>query len=155
MVRRMDGERPPAIVVGLGPSAGALDAYQAIFRGVPPTIPAAFVVVDHLDPDVLRAATPLPIVPVRAPTSLLSGRIYVGEPGTTLAVRGPALEVLPLGSAPDPVHPIDAFFASLAGLGPRAVAVVLSGDGEDGVRGIQQVRRAGGLVVAQTPGAAL
>ncbi|MFL5305863.1 MAG: PAS domain S-box protein [Polyangia bacterium] len=151
----------PVLIVGVGGSAGALAAYEVLFRNVPDDLPAAFVVVQHLGvtketllPDVLGRVTPLAVSRVRSGARLEARTIYVAEPGTGVSIdENGALEVEQL-SPGDRFHPIDRFFRSLARLGGRAAAVVVSGAGSDGALGMQAVLEAGGIALAQDPGTA-
>ncbi|MDB4950350.1 MAG: cheBR [Gemmatimonadetes bacterium] len=145
-------------VVGIGASAGGLKALQAFFDGVPADGGMAYVVIMHLDPDresrlaqILQSRAHIPVVQVTRSTTLRPDRAYVIPPDRDLAMRGATLRVLKRGH--EPLHlPVDLFFGTLAAaLGPDAIAVVLSGTGDDGTAGIRQVKEHGGITVAQLP----
>ncbi|HYO59349.1 PAS domain S-box protein [Archangium sp.] len=155
------GGRVPTLVVGLGGSAGALDAYEAFFQNLPASTPAAFVLVQHLDashqsllPDLLTRMTSMPVRIARHGTVLEPGHLYVAEPATNLRLDGNTLKTTHPQSPEDRFHPIDRFFESLAQLRDRAIGIVLSGTGSDGVTGLQSITRAGGMVLAQDPATA-
>ena len=146
-------------VVGLGGSAGSIQALTSFFRTVPANPGMAFVVVVHLSADhdsaldeVLRHATSMPVVQVRGSTRVEAGTVYVIPPRKILRVFDGSLQ---LGELP-PDRPgrvaIDLFFRTLADThGPHAVAIVLSGADGDGATGIKRIKERGGLTIAQDP----
>lgn len=149
----------PAYYVGIGASAGGLEALETFFAQMPSSTGLAFIVIQHLSPDykslmvellskktdmhVHRAEEGMPIepncvylIPPRKTLTMYRGRLLLRDQAPT---RGLNL-------------PIDVFFRSLADdQGERAVAIVLSGTGSDGTRGIRSVKDAGGLVFVQDP----
>ena len=152
----------PDLVVGLGTSAGGLEALQAFFAALPPDTGLAFVVVAHLDPagpnlvpELLGKATALPVAEARDGTRLAPDHVYVAPPQSALRLDGSMLRVLPASGPGELRGPIDAFFVSLAeARQSAAVAIVLSGSGTDGTLGLKAVSDAGGLTMAQDPGTA-
>ncbi|TSA87262.1 PAS domain-containing protein [Deinococcus detaillensis] len=151
---------PLALVVGIGGSAGALDAYERFFVGLPLGSQMAFVVISHLDPhqeslmpEILQRCTVLHVEAVRDGTVIKADSVYVAPPGFSVAVRGGTLQLQALSQAKG--HTIDAFFVSLAAdQGERAACVVLSGMGKDGTAGAQAIKEAGGRVLVQDPSTA-
>ena len=154
------GDRqPPLTVVGVGASAGGLQALQELLAGLPNRLPAALVVVQHLSPDfetkmdeLLAAHTDWQIEIATHEQTLEQGVIYLMPPKVEMIVS--AGRLLLKDREPDKGIwlPIDAFLRSLAeDAGPRCCAVILSGTGSDGTRGCTAVHQAGGLVVAQDP----
>ena len=151
-------ETPEAVtyVVGVGASAGGLEALEQMFRRVPDDTGMAFVVVQHLSPDfksqmdeLLTRWTSLPVHVVEHEMRLRPDAVYLIPPNVELIVSGQRL-LLKERSKGLPL-PIDLFLRSLASdAGDRAIAVVLSGTGSDGSRGIRDVHEAGGLVVVQS-----
>jgi two-component system CheB/CheR fusion protein len=151
--------RPKVLVVGIGASAGGLEALERLFEVMPVDSGLAFVVVQHLSPDfksltdgILARRTSLPIHVVENGMEVLPDSIYLIPPKKDMIVSGGRL----LLSDKDPTQgitlPIDHFLRSLAQeWGDRSVAVILSGTGSDGSRGIRDVHDAGGLVIAQDP----
>jgi len=148
----------PSHIVGVGASAGGLEALEQLFRSLPRESGAAFVVVQHLSPDfkslmneLLARHTQMAIEKVEDGIRLQRNTIYLMPPKVEMIVSGGKLML----SAKDPQDglalPIDKFFRSLAqDAGPKSIAVVLSGTGSDGSRGILDVHAAGGLVIAQS-----
>jgi two-component system, chemotaxis family, CheB/CheR fusion protein len=149
--------RTPSHVVGIGASAGGLDAIERFFDNVPKTTGMAFVVVQHLSPDfkslmdeLLARHTELPIRLVEDGMPVEADHVYLIPPNTEMIVSDGRL-LLTQRSRQQELHlPIDVFFRSLArDCGTTAVAIVLSGGGSDGSRGVRDVHEAGGLVVVQ------
>ena len=150
---------PDFAVVGIGASAGGVEALLRLFETAPPAPGIAFVVVLHLSPDhtshaheVIQNVTPLRVRQVSTPVPLEKDNVYVIPPGKLLSMVDGHLCL----SDPEPPRlpptSIDVFFRSLADAhGARAVAVVLSGSGADGSVGIARVREQGGITIAQRP----
>ncbi|HEX6014549.1 MAG TPA: chemotaxis protein CheB [Geminicoccaceae bacterium] len=146
-------------VVGIGASAGGVEALQAFFRAVPePPLGMAFVVVTHLGPGhesalpaILRGCTGMPVMPARDGEAVEAAHVYVlpNDAAMTMASGRLVLRRPPAGGRRER-QPIDVFFASLAeDLGERAVGVVLSGGGSDGTLGLKAIKERGGLTLAQ------
>jgi two-component system, chemotaxis family, CheB/CheR fusion protein len=150
---------PDFHVVGVGASAGGLESLERLFTNLPTDTGMAFVVLQHLSPDfkslmdeLLARRTSLPIRQAEHDTLVEPNTVYLLPPMKEMIIRDRRL----LLSDRDPRHglalPIDHFFRSLAqDAGERAVAVVLSGSGSDGSRGVQEIRRAGGVVLCESP----
>ena len=146
-------------VVGVGASAGGLESLERLFSRLPPTTGMAFVVLQHLSPDfkslmdeLLARRTQMPVRLAEDEMPVEANNVYLLPPMKEMVIRDRRL----LLSDRDPRHglamPIDHFFRSLAlDLGDRAIAVVLSGSGSDGSRGIKDVRRFGGVVFSESP----
>jgi two-component system CheB/CheR fusion protein len=146
-------------VVGVGASAGGLEACKMMFAALPTHVDMAFVLVQHLDPshesmmvDLLAGETTLTVRQATDGTRIEPNYLYVIPPGVYLSVAAGALQL----SQPTAQHgarlPFDFLLHSLAKTyGQRAMAVVLSGTGDDGSRGIQSIKDHGGLVIAQDP----
>lgn len=158
MDARSADSRAPDYVVGIGASAGGLEALEAFFREMPSTSGLAFVVVQHLSPDfkslmdeLLARFTTMPIVQVLEPTQLRADTIYLLPPRKELLIHGDTLVVQERAADHVLNLPINTFFRSLAqAKAERAVAIVLSGTGSDGSVGLLDVHAAGGLVLVQT-----
>jgi two-component system, chemotaxis family, CheB/CheR fusion protein len=152
-------DNEPLTIVGIGASAGGLDALERLFDNVPADSGMAFVVVQHLSPDfkskmdgLLSQHTAMPIQVIADVTKVAPNTIYLAPAMTYVAVRGGELHLTEVAKGQHANLPIDVFFESLAEeAGARAVGVILSGTGHDGSQGIQAIRRAGGLVIAQSP----
>jgi two-component system CheB/CheR fusion protein len=145
--------------VGIGASAGGLAALERFFEHVPPDTGAAYVVIQHSDPErpsavagILAQHTPMPCAEVAAGTRLEPDHVYVLPPNTAAGLEGGRVQLatpLPRGRR---TLPIDAFFGALGrALGERAVGVILSGSGGDGAAGLREINENGGLVLAQAP----
>jgi two-component system, chemotaxis family, CheB/CheR fusion protein len=149
-------------VVGIGASAGGLEALEHFFDNVPRRTGMAFVVVQHLSPDfkslmdeILARRTPLAISLVEDAMVVEPDHIYLIPPKKEMIISGGRLLLSERDRDQELTLPIDVFFRSLAqDCGSRAIAVVLSGGGSDGSRGIRAVHEAGGLVIVQDVGSA-
>ena len=148
---------PPRYVVGIGASAGGLDPLVRFFDNLPKQMGMAFVIVQHLSPDfkslmdeLLGRHTALPIHLVEDGMPVEADHVYLIPAKKEMIISGGRLLLSDRNRQQELTLPIDVFFRSLAqDCGPRAVAIVLSGGGSDGSRGICHVRDAGGLVIAQ------
>ncbi len=146
-------------LVGIGASAGGLQALLQLFESMPAATGMAFVVIQHLDAnhesalvDILAKATVMPVSEVKEDTAVRPDQIYVIAPGTELAVANGVLSARPQKSDVRRHTPIDILLESLAqDKGSRAIGVVLSGNGEDGSRGLKEIKAAGGITFAQEP----
>jgi two-component system, chemotaxis family, CheB/CheR fusion protein len=147
----------PLYVVGIGASAGGLDALERFFDNVQPDSDMAYVVVQHLSPDfkslmdeILARRTRLPIHLVENGMRVEPNHLYLIPPKMDMIIQGGLLLLSEKGRDQELSLPIDVFFRSLAqDCRERAVAIVLSGGGTDGSRGVKAVHDAGGLVVVQ------
>jgi len=150
-------EPAPLYVVGIGASAGGLEALEHFFDNVPTQTGMAFVVIQHLSPDfkslmdeILARRTKLPISLVEDAMVVEKDHIYLIPPKKEMIISGGRLLLSERDRDQELTLPIDVFFRSLAqDCAGRAIAVVLSGGGSDGSRGIRAVHEAGGLVVIQ------
>lgn len=149
----------PEFVVGIGASAGGLEALEVFFREMPSDTGLAFVVVQHLSPDfksvmddLLARVTEIPIRMIENDMRLEANTIYLIPPNQELICSGCKLLLTDRSAGRELNFPIDQFFRSLADdLREKAIAIVLSGTGTDGSRGICDIHEAGGLVLSQTP----
>jgi two-component system CheB/CheR fusion protein len=148
----------PSHVVGIGASAGGLEALERLFDRMPVRTGMAFVVLQHLSPDfksltdeLLARHTGIPIFRVEDGMEVRPDAIYLLPPRKDMIISGGKLLLTDKDPSRFVALPIDHFFRSLAqDVGERAIAIVLSGTGSDGSRGIRDVHEAGGLVLAQT-----
>ena len=146
-------------VVGIGASAGGLDASRRLISALPADTGMAFILVQHLDPthesmmvDLLASHTSMAVQQVTDGMKLAPDHFYVIPPGAYLSVAQGVLHL----SHPQERHgarlPFDFLLRSLAqDCGSRAMCVVLSGSGADGSLGLKAVKQAGGLIIAQDP----
>ena len=146
---------PP--IIGVGASAGGIDALQRLFRLVPPDCGMAFVVVQHLDPEhksllpeVLGHASRLPVRSIEPDMPVEANTVYVIPPNAALAIEQGRLQLGAPTAARGFRTPIDDFLTSLAtDQGANAACVILSGSGSDGTQGLRAIKEHGGLTLAQ------
>jgi two-component system CheB/CheR fusion protein len=146
-------------IVGIGASAGGLEASEQLFRKVPPDSGMAFVLVSHLDPshasiltEILQRTTTMPVVEAQDQMKVTPNSVYVIPPNRDMAIFHGALQL----SVPEQPRgqrmPIDAFLRSLAeDLGEQAIGIILSGTGTDGTLGLRAILGAGGVSLVQEP----
>jgi two-component system CheB/CheR fusion protein len=146
------------LIVGIGASAGGVEALQAFFDALPAETGAAFVVVEHLDPQshselssILAARTPMPVVQVERTEKLEPNHVYVIAPGRRLLISGEEISSADFGEPRGRRAPIDFFFRSLAGEQSNGFAVILTGAGSDGTLGARALKEAGGVILVQDP----
>ncbi|HEY9064835.1 MAG TPA: PAS domain S-box protein, partial [Burkholderiaceae bacterium] len=152
-----DARTPP--VVGLGGSAGSIQALQAFFASVPPATGLAYVVVLHLSgehestlAELLQRSTPMRVLQVHESHRFEPDTVYVIPPRKALRSLDGYLQVSDLPRGRYPHIAVDLFFRTLADThGPHAAAIVLSGVDGDGAIGIKRVKERGGLTIAQDP----
>ena len=152
-----DGQRP--YVVGIGASAGGIEALKEFFHHVAPDSGAAYVVILHLSPDhdsqlaqVLQHSAPIPVTQVAGHAVIKANHVYVVPPNRMLRIEGDAIEVADITRKEERRAPVDLFFRSLADArGSHSTAVVLSGTGPNGSSGLKRIKEYGGLVVVQDP----
>lgn len=147
-------------VVGIGASAGGLEAASRLVAALGDGGGAAFILVQHLDPtnrdsllvDLLASHTVMPVCEATDGMEVLPGRVHVIPPGTYLSVTEGLLRLSPPRARHGARMPFDFLLAALAReYGARAICVILSGTGADGSVGLTAIRSAGGLVIVQTP----
>ena len=146
-------------IVGIGASAGGLDAFKAFLTALPPDTGMAFVLVQHLDPihvslmaGLLSGHTAMPVTQAGEGVSVEPNRVYLIPPGVSLAVAGGKLHLTELTERRGARTAFDMFLRSLAeDCGERAIAIVFSGTGSDGSEGLKAVKSKGGFVIVQEP----
>ncbi|MDQ1271225.1 MAG: two-component system, chemotaxis family, CheB/CheR fusion protein [Thermodesulfobacteriota bacterium] len=144
-------------VVGLGASAGGLEALKAFFTKVPPTSGMAFIVLVHMTPNqpslmpaLLQKTTSIPVSAAKDEEPLEPNRAYVIPPNKDISVYNGKIQLLDMTTKRG-LLPIDYFFRSLAqDQGENAAAIVLSGMGTDGTLGIKEIKVHNGLVFVQS-----
>jgi two-component system, chemotaxis family, CheB/CheR fusion protein len=148
---------PPFPVVGVGASAGGLEALSELFGGLSPQPGLAFVIAVHLDPhhkshlpEILSKTTLMPVHEVHEDMAVRINEVYLIPPNTNMALADGHLKLTPRSPGPGPHMPIDHLFRSLAAVQRgRAIGVVLSGGGTDGALGMQAIKSEGGITFAQ------
>ena len=145
-------------IVGIGASAGGLEAMTRLLRALPNDNPMALVLVQHLDPnhesmlvDILSRETPMPVREVSDGMPVRPQHLYVIPPNASMDLVDGSFRVGRRQRAPGrPPLPIDEFFTSLAGTRrSAAIGVVLSGNASDGMLGMRAIKAEGGITFAQ------
>ena len=145
----------PNFVVGIGASAGGLNAYKAFFDALPPNTGMAFVVIFHLLPaahsqltEILSHHTKMTVRLAASGMKVWPNQVYVIPPNADLSIENGALNVVSPRIRRN--SQVDLFFTSLAtAMGARAVGIVLSGYDGDGAEGCRRIKAAGGTTFAQ------
>jgi two-component system, chemotaxis family, CheB/CheR fusion protein len=154
----MSKDWEPVRIVGVGASAGGLESLEKLFASTPGDLGMAFVIVQHLSPnhkslmtELLARHSAMPVQRAEDGEPVHANHVYLLPPGKEIMIRGGRLALTDKDPEQALTLPIDRFFRSLAhDAGPRAIAIVLSGSGSDGSRGIVEVKRGGGLVLAES-----
>ena len=160
MNRRADGSSFP--IVGIGASAGGLEALEQFLSHVPAGSGMAFVVVQHLDPthkammvELLQRSTSMKIVQVKDRLRIVPNQVYVIPPNHDMSILHGVLHLLAPVAPRGLRLPIDFFFRSLADdQRERSVGVILSGMGSDGTLGVRTIKEQAGVVFVQEPASA-
>ena len=150
-------------IVGIGASAGGLEALESLFAEIPATSGMAFVVVTHqhpthasLLPEILGKSTSLPIVEAADGVRIEPNHVYVSAPGGLLEIVNGTLHRTACEGEASPHLPIDHFFRSLAAdQKERAICIILSGTGTDGTLGLKAVKGESGMAMVQQVQSAL
>ncbi|MDP3087915.1 MAG: chemotaxis protein CheB [Methylotenera sp.] len=149
-------------IVGIGASAGGLEAFETFFKACPADTGMAFVLVPHLSPDhhsmlteILQRSTAMLVLEALDQVQVKANHVYIIPPNRDMVMLGGALQL----SQPDAARglrlPIDRFFFSLAeDQAERAIGIVLSGTASDGMLGLRAILGVGGVCMAQEPSTA-
>ena len=145
-------------IIGIGASAGGLEALQQFFQHMPGNSGLSFVVIQHLSPDykslmadILGKYTEMKVMQAENEMPVEPNMVYLIPPKKHMTILGGRLFLTEYDHGALN-HPIDIFFTSLAKeMKEKAITVVLSGTGTDGTNGIKAVKENGGLVIAQNP----
>ena len=149
-------------IVGIGASAGGLEALEAFFRNMPPQPGIAFVVVQHLDPnyrgiltELLQRTTALPALQIKDGMAVEPDHIYVIPPNADLSILNGTLHLQKPSVTRGLRLPIDFFFRHLAeDQKEKSIGIILSGMGSDGTNGIKIIKEKLGMAMAQDPSSA-
>src|SRR5476649_167230 len=149
-------------IVGIGASAGGLEALDQFLGRVPTGSGMAFVIVQHLDPtrkgimsELLQRATGMKVVQVKDRTTVRPDCVYVIPPNKDMSILHGVLHLLKPTAARGMRLPIDFFLRSLAqDQHERSVGVILSGMGSDGTLGLRAIKEKAGAVFVKTPASA-
>jgi two-component system CheB/CheR fusion protein len=144
-------------IVGIGASAGGLEAFSELLRYLPEKTGMAFVLVQHLDPkhgsvlqEILARTTKIPVTEVTQGVVVEPNHAYVIPANSNLSLKHGILQLGSRVLTHGQHMPIDGFFRSLAeSVGPQAIGVILSGTASDGTEGCRAIKAAGGITFAQ------
>jgi two-component system CheB/CheR fusion protein len=148
----------PSRIVGIGASAGGLESLEQLFQNLPPDTGMAFVVVQHLSPDfkslmdeLLGRQSEMHVRVAQEGEVVEANRVYLMPAGKEMIIRDGRLALTDKDPGQALSLPIDQFLRSLAqDAGPKSVAVILSGSGTDGSRGVVEIKRSGGMVLVES-----
>src|SRR5579863_3773828 len=154
---QMEPKQTSFPIVGIGASAGGLEAFIQLLKNLPPTLGMAYVFIQHLDPahesllpNILSRVTTMPVREVRDILVIEPDHVYVIIPNTNLTIRHGRLIPLPRELKDGQHLSIDAFLQSLAADRQHlAIGVLLSRTATDGTRGLEAIKQAGGITFAQ------
>ena len=146
-------------IVGIGASAGGLEALEQFLTHLPPDSGLAFVLIVHLSPDhksmmssILQKYTAMPVFEIENGMSVRPNSVYVIVPNANVGMLNGALQLLEPDTPRGRRAPVDYFFRSLAGdQAERAIAIVLSGTGSNGSVGLKAIKGGGGMIMVQEP----
>ena len=159
---RKDAQSPPGAkfpIVGIGASAGGLEAFTEALGRLPTDTGMAFVLVQHLSPqhpsfltELMSKVTQMPVVEVRDGIRVEPNHVYVIPPNVSMGILSGALRLIPREEQERPHLTIDFFFRSLAQEQKNeAIGIILSGTGSDGAEGLKLIKGEGGISFAQSP----
>ncbi|HTW95043.1 MAG TPA: chemotaxis protein CheB, partial [Tepidisphaeraceae bacterium] len=163
LAQSVDAQQPaPRLsfpVVGMGASAGGLEAFSDFFKAMRPDSGMAFVLIQHLPPeresmlvDILSKRTRMPVSQVEEGLQVEVNHVYIIRPGRTMTIHDGALHLGEPVEKPAHRRPVDDFFRSLAEeQRERAICIVMSGTGSNGTAGAQAIKAVGGVCIAQDP----
>ncbi len=165
MTRRTAGGDPSAAldgafpIVGVGASAGGLEAFTQLLNRLPARTGMAYVLVQHLDPthtsmlrESLARATKMPVVEAEDAMPVEADHVYVIPPNVEMGIASGRLKLTRPSAGARPHLPIDAFFRALSlDRGRHAIGVVLSGTASDGTEGLRAIKAENGFTLAQEP----
>jgi two-component system CheB/CheR fusion protein len=149
------GKVRPVFIVGIGGSAGALNAYKALLDALPSNTGMAFVVISHMNPSahselalILSRHTKMSVVVASDAMPILANHVYVIPPDSDLLIENHCFKVIAPRTGRN--KQVDLFFTSLAeAMGERAVGIILSGYDGDGTEGCKRIKANGGKTFAQ------
>ena len=156
VVRSGHGKAP--LIVGIGASAGGLDAFKSFFENAAADTGMGFVLVQHLSPDyksmlaeLLGKVTSMDVIEATDGVAVKANCVFVIPPDATMTIANGCLKIVKPAPPRERRRPIDTFFQSLAeDQGENAVCIILSGTGSDGTLGASAIKEHGGLTLAQS-----
>jgi two-component system CheB/CheR fusion protein len=149
-------------IVGMGASAGGLEAFERFFKNMSDDSGMAFILVPHLDPthvslmpELVQKSSKMKVIQAKDGTQVNPDAVYIVPPNHDLAILNGTLQLFPPPKTPGPRMPIDYFFRSLANdQGEKAIGIILSGMGTDGTLGLRAVKGEMGMAMVQSPDSA-
>ncbi|MEO8138028.1 MAG: chemotaxis protein CheB, partial [Gemmatimonadota bacterium] len=155
-------DRSPFPIVGIGASAGGLEALEGFLTNVPAHSGMAFVVVQHLDPtrkdllaELLQRCTAMPVAQIEDRMAVAPDHVYIIPPGRDLSILNGVLHLMDPAAPSGLRLPIDLFLRALADdRREHSIGVILSGMGSDGTLGLRAIRERAGAVFVQDPATA-
>ena len=149
-------------IVGLGASAGGLEALEAFFSHMPPDSGIGFVIIQHLSPkhksimgSLLAKDTKMEVLEIKDGIKVQPNHVYLNPPNKNVVIINGTLQLMEPVKTGSINLPIDCFFRSLAEeMGEKAICVILSGTATDGTLGLKAVKGGGGLSMVQDPDSA-
>ena len=149
------GNLRPTFIVGIGGSAGALNAYKALLDALPSNTGMAFVIVSHMNPEassylanILSKHTKMQVTVASEAMSIQRDHVYVSPPNADLRIENYEFKVVSPRTKRN--EEIDLFLTSLAeSMGARAIGIILSGYDGDGTEGCKHIKAKGGITFAQ------
>lgn len=159
VVVNAEGEVDPLIIVGIGASAGGLEALKELVAGLPLSDSLTYVVAQHLSPthtsllgELLKPETSLALLDVKDGIKPVANAIYVTPPNQDVEVVKGRLHLVKPRASVGPKPSVDHLFQSMADYnGENSVGIILSGTGSDGAAGIRAIKAAGGITLVQDP----
>jgi two-component system CheB/CheR fusion protein len=143
-------------IIGVGASAGGLEAFSELLAHLPTDTGMAFLFVQHLDPthssflvEILSKQTRMPVEEAREGVEIQPDHVYVLPPNSTVTLVDNFLHLASRETIEQRRSPVDILFDSLADRGISAIGVILSGNGSDGAKGVQALKEAGGIIFVQ------
>lgn len=149
----------PKLIIGIGASAGGLDAFKAFFSKIPKNTGMAFVLLPHLDPchqslmaPLLASKINMPVLEAKDNMLAEADHVYILPPGKEMTITGGNLHLNNIAQPRQPWQAIEHFLTSLAkDQAERSVAIILSGTGSHGTLSFRNIKLAGGIILAQDP----
>jgi two-component system, chemotaxis family, CheB/CheR fusion protein len=156
-VSQIDGSNDLFPVVGIGASAGGLEAFTELLNHLPANTGIAFVIIQHMPPQpesmlsaILSRLTQMPVQEAQDGMAIAPNQVYVIPPNVSMTIAQGVLKLTPRPKKNGLFMSVDAFLLSLAEeRGNKGIAVILSGADSDGARGLEAIKAAGGITFAQ------
>jgi PAS domain S-box-containing protein len=144
-------------IVGVGASAGGLEAFERLLKRLPADTGMAFVLVEHLDPkhesrltEIFSRVTSMPVSEVKDRMPVEPNHVYIIAPNTSMSLQDSILRLEPRQASETRYMPVDTLFRSLASVQKdKAIGVILSGTASDGAAGMKAIKEEGGITFAQ------